>query len=171
MHGGTIVASSAGAGQGSSFTVHLPIAQARFEDRSQAERPAPDRQGAATPTTFRILLADDNEDFTASFAVLLRALGHEVRVTDDGEAALAAAADFAPDYAFLDIGLPLVNGCDLAQRLRAMPAWRNTVLVAVTGWGQDSDRQRSQEAGFDYHLVKPVELEQIREIFDKGGRK
>jgi signal transduction histidine kinase/CheY-like chemotaxis protein len=169
MHGGTIVAASAGIGHGSSFSVHLPVAAAA-EPEAAATATAP-VAGDAT-ASHRVLLADDNVDFTASFAVLLRALGHEVRVTDDGEAALAAAVAFIPppDFAFLDIGLPLLNGYELAQRLRKLPGWTSTTLVAVTGWGQDDDRQRSRAAGFDHHLVKPVELDQILAIFEKAGR-
>lgn len=165
MHGGTIVAASAGTGLGSSFSVHLPVAEAAGPEAAAAPATA---VADDTSASYRVLLADDNEDFTASFAVLLRALGHEVQVTDDGEAALTAADAFIPppDFAFLDIGLPLLNGYELAQRLRALPGWNRTTLVAVTGWGQDDDRQRSRAAGFDHHLVKPVELGQILAIFE-----
>jgi CheY-like chemotaxis protein len=94
-----------------------------------------------------------------------------VCVTNDGAAALAAAPGFAPAFAFLDIGLPRLNGYDLARGLRALPALQGTVLVAVTGWGQEDDRRRAREAGFDHHLVKPVELDQVRAILDGPRRR
>jgi two-component system, sensor histidine kinase len=177
MHGGSITAQSAGVGQGSTFTVRLPVVEVTAAGSIAPPPMVAEVAPAAPPQTretdadapHKILLADDNLDFTASFAMLLRAMGHEVRITDDGEAALAAAADFAPDFAFLDIGLPKVNGFDLAQRLRAMPHWKNTVLVAVTGWGQESDRRRSREAGFDHHLTKPIDLAQVTAVFESAG--
>jgi len=115
----------------------------------------------------RILLADDNEDFASSMATMLEAFGHEVRVANDGPRALAQATDFKPDFAFLDIGLPGLNGYDLARELRALPLMPRPILVAITGWGQESYKQRARDAGFDHHLVKPVEFQQIREIL--GG--
>jgi DNA-binding response OmpR family regulator len=112
----------------------------------------------------RILLADDNLDFASSFATLLRRMGNEVRVEHDGPTALAAAHEFRPEIAFLDIGLPKLNGFDLARRLRDLPATAASRLVAVTGWGQPSDRQLASEAGFDDYMVKPVEIERIQAI-------
>ena len=99
--------------------------------------------------------------------MLLRGLGHEVRVEHDGAAALAAAAEFRPQVAFLDIGLPKLNGFDLARRMRAQEATADSILVAITGWGQPSDRQKAKEAGFDDYFVKPVELEAIRGLLEK----
>jgi CheY-like chemotaxis protein len=113
----------------------------------------------------RVLLADDNQDFTASFALMLRGMGHDVIEAHDGVEALRAAGSVLPEIAFLDIGLPKMNGYDLARSLRANPETRAAVLVAVTGWGQDEDRQRAADAGFDLHLVKPVEPSQIESIF------
>src|SRR5262249_22425689 len=105
----------------------------------------------------RILIVDDNQDAAKSLAVLLRFEGHDVAVVNDGEAALTAMQDFSPDLAFLDIGMPGMDGYDLCRRIRQQPAFKKVLLVALTGWGQAEDRRRSREAGFDRHLVKPVE--------------
>lgn len=118
----------------------------------------------------RILLADDNVDFAVSLAALLRARGHDVRIVHDGAQALAAAAQFRPEIAFIDIGMPQVHGYEVARRLRGDEATADCLLVAVTGWGQESDRRRAREAGFDRHLSKPVDAEQIQAILEGGGR-
>jgi CheY-like chemotaxis protein len=109
-----------------------------------------------------VLVVDDNHDGADSLAMMLRALGHFVRVEYDGERGADVAAEWRPDIALLDIGLPVLNGYDLARRLRAADATRSTVLVAVTGWGQLEDRRRSAQAGFDHHLVKPVDPLHLR---------
>ena len=161
LHGGSIVAHSKGLGHGSQFIVRLPaVAQPEADTAARRE------DGAGGPATakYRILLADDNEDFANSLAMLLRAMGHEVRVAYDGLAAAEAARPFKPQFAFLDIGLPKLNGYDLARRLRELPGTRQTVLIAVTGWGQEEDRRRAREAGFAHHLVKPVDLPVLQEI-------
>ncbi|MGZ8287577.1 MAG: hybrid sensor histidine kinase/response regulator [Telluria sp.] len=158
LHGGTIEAHSAGVGRGSEFTVRLPIVV------------EPEMPTKSTPATFitsesyRILLADDNVDFVNSIGALLSAMGHSVVITHNGPDALTAAARFCPDYAFLDIGLPKMSGYDLARGIRKLPCGAITLLVAVTGWGQEKDRQLAFEAGFDHHMVKPVRFEQIEEI-------
>ena len=162
LHGGSISATSEGPGRGAQFVVRVPV-------QDSAKRP-PVRQGgeakAREPSIgkHRILLADDNLDFANSFATVLRRMGNEVRVEHDGPTALAAASEFRPDVAFLDIGLPKLNGFDLARRLRELPATGASILVAVTGWGQPSDRQLAREAGFDDYVVKPVEIERIQSI-------
>jgi two-component system, sensor histidine kinase len=161
LHGGTIMAASIGLGRGSAFTVRLPnLAE------PVASNPARTGSLAADPGTagHRVLLADDNVDFAESLALILQLTGHEVRVAQDGATALEVAAEFAPDFAFLDIGLPRLNGYELARRLRELPATRQSVLVAVTGWGQDDDKRRAREAGFDHHMVKPVEPDQILDV-------
>ena len=122
---------------------------------------ADDREPNDGIRAHRILLADDNIDFAASLAVMLRGLGHEVVVAHDGANALATARTFRPEVAFLDIGLPRLHGYALARELRADPKTREAVLVAVTGWGQERDRQLARDAGFDRHFVKPVDLDQI----------
>ena len=158
LHGGTISAKSEGAGKGSEFTVRLPLAGSAL-----SESAGPRKRGHASLSR-RILLADDNEDFVNSLAQVLEARGHQVRVAHDGAAALAAAAGFNPDFAFLDIGMPKVHGYEVARRLRELPSTSECVLVALTGWGQEDDRKRAREAGFDRHLVKPVEPADIETI-------
>jgi signal transduction histidine kinase/ActR/RegA family two-component response regulator len=160
-HGGSISAASAGAGQGSEFTVRLPTMPAEAAPVAVAHEPA---QAAGNPAHYRILLADDNVDFAASLAMLLEAMGHEVLVANDGQRALEIAPGFRPDFCFLDIGLPKVHGYDLARGLRKNPVTSGAVLVAVSGWGQENDKRRSREAGFDHHLVKPVNFEQIEAV-------
>jgi len=158
LHGGTIEAHSAGIGRGSEFVVRLPIVVA-------PELPAkPTPAAFLSSETYRILLADDNVDFVNSIGALLSAMGHSVVITHNGPDALTAAARFCPDYAFLDIGLPQMSGYDLARGIRRLPSGAMTMLIAVTGWGQEKDRQLAFEAGFDHHMVKPVRFEQIEEI-------
>jgi signal transduction histidine kinase/CheY-like chemotaxis protein len=159
LHGGTLVAKSEGKGKGSEFEVRLPLAGAVLEepDRGDASKPAPVQSR-------RILLADDNVDFATSLAALLTARGHEVRIAHDGAEALATAERFHPDFAFLDLGMPKVHGYEVARRLRDSPGTTQCVLVAVTGWGQEDDRQRAREAGFDRHVVKPVDPSDIETI-------
>ena len=112
------------------------------------------------------LLADDNVDFANSMGLLLSSKGHDVRTVHDGAQALAAAADFVPEIAFIDIGMPKVHGYEVARRLRAEPATSECLLVAVTGWGQEGDRQRARDAGFDRHLVKPVDPNEVDAILE-----
>jgi CheY-like chemotaxis protein len=154
MHGGTVEAASPGPGQGSTFVVRLPA-------RGEAPADAPDaRAGAAAasaPPRRRVLVVDDNRDAADSLAVLLRLTGQEVRVAYDGPSALTQAGEFRPALAFVDIGMPGMDGYEVARRLRRQPGLKDTLLVALTGWGQEEDRRRSAEAGFDCHLVKPVE--------------
>jgi signal transduction histidine kinase/ActR/RegA family two-component response regulator len=158
LHGGTIEARSAGIGHGSQFVVRLPIVV-------EPELPAkPTPMSFISSETYRILLADDNVDFVNSIGALLTAMGHSVVITHTGVDALAAAKRFCPDYAFLDIGLPQMSGYDLARGIRDLSCCTMTVMVAVTGWGQEKDRQLAFEAGFDHHMVKPVRFEQIEEI-------
>ena len=158
LHGGTIEARSAGLNRGSEFTVRLPIVV-------EPELPTKTTPAAfISSETFRILLADDNVDFVNSIGALLSAMGHSVVITHNGPDALTAAARFCPDYAFLDIGLPQMSGYDLARGIRQIACGKLTVMIAVTGWGQEKDRQLAFEAGFDHHMVKPVRFEQIEEI-------
>ena len=158
LHGGSIEAHSGGVGRGSEFVVRLPIVV-------EPELPAkPTPAAFMTAETYRILLADDNVDFVNSIGALLSAMGHSVVITHNGPDALTAAARFCPDYAFLDIGLPQMSGYDLARGIRRLPSGAMTMLIAVTGWGQEKDRQLAFEAGFDHHMVKPVRFEQIEEI-------
>ena len=159
LHGGTIRAESEGAGRGSRFVVRLPLAEAKPESAAQSVAAAPAAKGDGA--RHRILLADDNVDFAASLAMILRGLGHEVVVTHDGVEALAAARRFHPEIAFLDIGLPKLHGYALARELRHDVATRAALLVAITGWGQERDRRQAREAGFNHHFVKPVNVDQL----------
>ncbi|WP_426322857.1 ATP-binding protein [Pseudoduganella sp. R-43] len=163
LHGGSIRADSAGEGQGSTFIVTLP-ALADGHAATPAAHALP-----SDARLHRILLADDNVDFVNGIGGLLRSMGHQVHISHDGKQALAAAEAFAPEFAFLDIGLPELNGYDLARALKRLPALRHTVLVAVTGWGQQKDRQQAFEAGFHHHLVKPVSIDQLQEILAHAG--
>jgi signal transduction histidine kinase/ActR/RegA family two-component response regulator len=160
LHGGTIEVHSAGVGHGTQFVVRLPIVV-------EPELPAkPTPAAFISAETYRILLADDNVDFVNSIGALLTAMGHSVVITHNGADALAAAKRFCPDYAFLDIGLPQMSGYDLARGMRELSCCTMTVMIAVTGWGQEKDRQLAFEAGFDHHMVKPVRFEQIEEILN-----
>jgi CheY-like chemotaxis protein len=121
----------------------------------------------------RVLVVDDNVDGAESLANMLQISGHEIRTAHSGPAALDAARPFIPEVVFLDIGLPGMNGYEVAKRLRAEPTLGGAVLVALTGWGSDDDKRRSREAGFDFHLTKPVELTAIERILARvvaGGR-
>jgi signal transduction histidine kinase len=166
LHGGTLEARSGGQGQGSCFMIRLPLAADIARDDGLLPCPTDE----PPLVCHRILLADDNVDFALTLATLLRGLGHEVLVTHDGEQALQAADGFRPDFAFLDIGLPKRNGYELARGLRESAITARSILVAVTGWGQEKDRQLAAQAGFDHHLVKPVQLAQIQEILRQRRR-
>jgi CheY-like chemotaxis protein len=140
---------------------------------SPAARPVPEVRPGPSPRSRqgrRILLADDNVEFADSLASLLASRGHEVRIAHDGAEALAAVEGFTPEFAFLDIGMPKVHGYELARRLRERPDTAECVLVAVTGWGQEDDRRRAREAGFDRHLVKPVDPSEIESLLQLTGR-
>ncbi|HEX5045673.1 MAG TPA: CHASE3 domain-containing protein [Gammaproteobacteria bacterium] len=154
LHGGSIEAQSAGVGQGTELTVRLPLARAG----ARVESPPTARASAARAASgLRIVVADDNRDAAKSLAALLQLYGHRVEVTHDGEDALEALERHRPALALLDIGMPKLNGYEVARRVRAETWGRATKLVAVTGWGQDNDRDRAIAAGFDDHWVKPIE--------------
>jgi CheY-like chemotaxis protein len=159
MHDGHISAHSEGEGNGSTFTVRLPL----VKDRALATTPAaPERTAPSAPR--RILVVDDNHDAAGSLAMLLTRTGHTVRTAFDGLEAIATAATFQPEVMLLDIGLPNLNGYEVAQRIRKEAWGRNIYLVALTGWGQEEDRNKSTAAGFDMHLVKPVDLAKLKAL-------
>ena len=165
MHGGSVSAHSEGAGRGSEFVICLPL-------MTPAVLPAVGDQltaecQAARPQHRRILVADDNLDALESLAALLALNGHEVHRAQDGAAALQAAMRHRPEVIFLDIGMPQMDGYEVARRIRAHEWGKELLLIAVTGWGQESDRQRSFAAGFDFHLVKPVDLEKLDQLLSK----
>ncbi|MBL9123647.1 MAG: response regulator, partial [Planctomycetaceae bacterium] len=161
MHGGTIEVQSAGANQGSEFIVRLPLsgeeAGSGLGQRSPAEDTAP------LPPT-RILVVDDNKDAAEMLRGVLTLLGHEVRVVHDGVAAVAAAEQYRPRVVLMDLGMPRMNGFEAAQQIRQQPWGQKMVLVALTGWGQLEDRQRSQAAGFDYHVTKAADPEVLQQL-------
>jgi signal transduction histidine kinase/CheY-like chemotaxis protein len=156
LHGGSVEARSEGPGQGSEFLVRLPL----HPPAAQAE-PGDSRQAA--PPRRRILVVDDNRDAADSLALLLTLQGSEVRTAYDGLEAIDAAAAFGPDVVLSDLGMPRMNGYEAAQKIRERCSGR-VVLVAMTGWGQEEDKRRSSEAGFDFHLVKPVALEALEQL-------
>jgi PAS domain S-box-containing protein len=166
LHGGSLDARSEGLGKGSEFIVRLPLAQAQ----QPADAAAP-RAAALPPADGqRVLVVDDNADAAGTLEMLLKSLGYETRVVYGGAEALRVAAEFRPDVVMLDIGMPGLDGYEVARRLRAMKKGAALRIVAVTGWGQESDRQRSREAGFDVHLVKPVEPADLVRVLDEKGR-
>ena len=154
LHGGTVEAHSAGLGKGSEFTVRLPLIRAAAHGRITGERASATR---AASSGHRLLVVDDNKDAAVSLATLLQLQGHEVRVAHDGSSALAAASSFLPKMVFLDIGMPDMDGYEVARRMRQQPGLEAVVLAALTGWGQEEDRRRTLAAGFNHHLVKPPE--------------
>jgi signal transduction histidine kinase len=165
LHGGWVVGNSEGLGRGSEFVVRLPLRTAR--DGAQVPAAA-----AAAPSALsyrRILIVDDNRDAAEILAAMLRLDGPEVRTAHDGAQALAAAEQFRPDMVLLDLGMPGVSGFDVARGIRARPWGAGVTLVAQTGWGQEHDRRRTQEAGFDDHLTKPVDRSRLMQLLAKRG--
>ena len=156
LHGGEISAASAGLDQGSEFTRAAAAVREQGADDERARRRCP-RVEPVVPVRRNILIADDNQDALESLALMLRMEGHEVHCASDGEEALALAGQRRPEIVVLDVGMPKLDGCEVARRIRAESWGRDAVLVALTGWGQEVDRRRSREAGFDMHLVKPVD--------------
>jgi PAS domain S-box-containing protein len=154
MHGGTISAASEGHGHGSAFTVRLPVSPA---DQRAIDGLDAGRMIDTSPLPRRVLVADDSVDGADMLATLLGALGCDVRAVYDGEAAIREAEQFRPDLLLLDIGMPGTNGYEACRRIRSQPWGSEVVMVALTGWGQEEDRRRSKAAGFDVHLVKPVD--------------
>jgi len=165
LHGGTVSCHSAGLGQGSSFTVCLPRAAAPEEPAVPASGAAAAQHGVRA---LRILIVDDNIDAATMLAMLLQASGHAVMVEYGARAGLARARAERPDVCLLDIGLPEMDGNELAQHLRALPETAHALLIAVTGYGQESDRQRTQAAGFDHHLVKPLDPRALFALLERA---
>jgi len=182
LHGGTVVAHSEGPGLGSEFIVRLPafadqrvlaapqrsgVGAAGGAGGEGAARPAGTERRKSDLARFRILVVDDHHDAGDSLATLLRLLGHQVRVAYDGMAGLEAARVFRPQVALLDIGMPGIDGIELAKRLRREPEFDDMLMIALTGYGRDEDRRRSSEAGFNAHLVKPVDIAALNGMIAK----
>jgi CheY-like chemotaxis protein len=166
MHGGKIEARSAGLGKGSEFLVRLP-ALAEPAPESARELPEASSESSAKGPR-RMLVVDDNVDSAESMALVLRLQGHEVRLAYDGQSALEEAQSFRPEVMFLDLDLPKMDGYEVARRLRLEPAMRYMALVAMTGYGREEDRQRTQKAGFQLHLVKPVDFNKVEELLSSA---
>jgi PAS domain S-box-containing protein len=167
MHGGTVEATSPGLGQGSTFTVRLPVLESRPVEPSAEELAdeAPDSSGSKR----RILVVDDNLDSAASMAMMLQLLGNEVRTAHDGLEAVELAERFRPQVVLMDIGMPNLNGHEATRRIREQPWGRDMAIIALTGWGQEMDRAQSKEAGCNGHLVKPVELSDLEKLLNEDS--
>ena len=165
LHGGSIRAGSDGIGKGSTFTIRLPLAAAHGSDRAA---PAPEQ--AVDAGRRRILVVEDNEDAASTLAMMLTSAGNEVAVSHDAHAALETAERLKPDTVLLDLGLPKMSGYDVCRRLRKEPWARDVVIVALSGWGQQQDRRESSDAGFDAHLVKPVQFDTLAATLSKARR-
>jgi two-component system CheB/CheR fusion protein len=161
MHGGTLGASSAGPGKGAEFTVRLPLVAGGTARKRESRTARP-----AAVASLRVLVVDDNRASAGSLRTLLQLVGHDVRVANHGAQALRLAAEFRPHAVLLDIGLPKMTGYEVARRLRHQPRGSGLQLIAVTGFGQVSDRERSRLAGFDHHLVKPVEIPELLRLLE-----
>jgi len=158
MHGGRISAHSAGLGQGSEFVVRLPLARgAATVNRAGTAATVAD----APVVPFRVLVADDLRDSADSLGLLIELMGHAVEVAYDGEEALRVAEQFRPDVVLLDLGMPKLDGFEVCRGIRTAPWGASVRLVAQSGWGQDDDRRRTAEAGFDHHIVKPIDPEAL----------
>jgi CheY-like chemotaxis protein len=144
---------------GSEFTVRLPALSESHKVVS-----GPGHQSAVAAPKRRILVVDDNRDSAMSLAMVLKLMGSDIEMAHDGLAAVEVAEQFRPDMILLDIGLPKLNGYDACRRIREQRWSRDVIIIALTGWGQDEDRRRSREAGFDHHLVKPVEMAGLQEL-------
>jgi CheY-like chemotaxis protein len=165
MHEGSVEAHSAGLGHGSEFVVRLPLLKDEgggMKDGSDTGHS--DSSFIQPASSLRVLIVDDNRDSADSLAMLLRLTGHQTHVSYDGLAGLEAAEKFQPEVALLDIGLPKLNGYEVCRRIRQQPWGKTMLLVALTGWGHAEDRKTSSAAGFDAHLVKPVEYEALKKL-------
>src|SRR5688572_26329070 len=160
LHSGKVSAHSAGLGQGSEFMVRLPT----LSTAGQRIAPAPIERGELSTQTARVLVVDDNVDVADMIVMLLQLFGHKAKAAYSGQSALETATEYKPDVVLLDIGMPDMNGYEVAQQLRRQPQTKDVRLIAMTGYGQDSDRQRSQEAGCEHHLVKPVDPQKLQDL-------
>jgi signal transduction histidine kinase len=164
MHAGSVTACSEGLGHGSEFTVRLPLPAVVVANVAPGGGSGVPDAATGPQTVLRILVADDNKDAAETLAVLLEFMGHEIRSVHDGQAAVQAAAEFRPDIVLLDIGMPQLNGYEACRRIRDGAGGAPIVIVAVTGWGQPEDRRKSADAGFDHHMVKPLDLAALENL-------
>lgn len=167
MHGGSVEAHSAGTGRGSEFTVRLPATSEPIPTETRPTGPGP---AAAIPGQQRILVVDDNRDAASTLAMLLKSIGLETRTAYDGPSALRAADSFNPQTFVLDLGMPGMSGLELARTLRNDSRFASSLMIALTGWGKEEDRRDSRAAGFDHHLVKPVDFDAIRQLITQSPK-
>jgi CheY-like chemotaxis protein len=164
MHGGSIEARSAGEGQGSEFIVRLPV----LKRPAMQGRAGPDMESDLQPQR-RILIVDDNRDSADSLAMLMEITGNKTYMAHDGVEAFEAVEKYRPEVVLLDIGLPKLDGYEVCRRVREQPWGKDIVVIALTGWGQEDDRRRSEEAGFNGHLVKPVDYDKLLDLLGSLG--
>lgn len=165
MHGGAVSVQSAGAGKGSRFSVRLPIAA-----QAGSSAPAQEAGGVAEPARevqHRVLVVDDNEDSARTMGMMLELMGNRVQLAYDGRQAVELGRQFRPEVILMDLGMPRLDGYEAARAIRDEDWGKSVILVAMTGWGQDTDRQRAQDAGFDQHLIKPLDPENVRELLSE----
>jgi CheY-like chemotaxis protein len=163
LHGGTIEALSDGQGKGAAFVLRMPVLQhaAAIVPQTQVQT------SPSVPSGRRVLVVDDNEDAASSLAALLQLQGHDVRVAFSGRAALEIAKGYAPHVVFLDIGMPDIDGYEVARRLRQQSGLEDVVVAALTGWAQQEDRRRTSAAGFDHHFVKPPDPQLLQKVLSE----
>jgi len=164
MHGGKVEALSAGVGQGSEFVVRLPLSK----EQCVLEGTSPPARSPALPHR-RVLVVDDNQDAGMSLGLLMKLLGADVRVVHSGPAALEILSSYRPNVVLLDIGMPGMDGYEVARRIREQPEGHDLMLIALTGWGQEEDRRRTSQAGFDHHLLKPADISALKSLFTSIG--
>jgi CheY-like chemotaxis protein len=165
LHDGSISVRSDGPGKGSEFIVRLPIDAVQLE---RTTKPPVSQRGDSLPQR-RVLVVDDNKDSAASMGMLLKFLGTDVQVAYDGATALSTIENYRPDVVLLDIGMPGMDGFEVARQVRQRAEWDNIMLIALTGWGQAEDRHRTQTAGFDHHLVKPADITALQSLLRSAG--
>ena len=163
MHGGSVEAHSPGPGRGSEFVVRLPVALSSAQEAPERA----DGNALAQRTHYRILVVDDSKDAAISLSLVLKFMGHETRTAHDGLEAVECAREFQPSVVLLDLGLPRLNGYDACRKIREEAGERELVLIALTGWGQEEDKARSREAGFHFHMLKPVDPAALEKLL--GG--
>ena len=170
LHGGHVEAKSAGLGQGSQFLIRLPLTSHPGQKKAEVDPEKIGNTPAFTPTPhMRVFIVDDDRDAADSLALMLQTDGHDVHVVYDGASALQAMAAYRPQVALIDLGMPIMDGYEVAQRAREQPMCSDVKLIALTGWGQEEARRRSAQAGFDHHLVKPISLDKVHELFSLIG--
>jgi CheY-like chemotaxis protein len=164
MHGGQVEAHSEGLGKGSTFRVRLPLARAEAAAPAPAAPSHPEARPEPPVARRRVLVVDDNADAALSLSMLLDAMGYEVRTATDGAEAVAMTARYAPQLIFMDLGMPNMDGLEATRRIRTLTGGRDILVAALTGWGQQGDRERTRAAGIDLHLVKPVSSQELDNV-------